>query len=345
MALDDYIRAMPKAELHLHLEGSIRPEILLQLAAKYNHSLLGGNTEADIRKWYIFRNFNHFVEIYFAIVQVLLAPDDFELITYDLGQTLAAQNVRYAEITWSPSLHVEKLDFASVLAGVNAGRARAKQAFDIEMRWIPDIVRNMGPGPAEEAARWISSPAAQQGGVVALGLGGIEVDYPPEMFEHAFKIGLDNGLPSNPHAGETVGPPSVWGALRTLRATRIGHGVRSIEDPVLMQYLIEHQIPLEVNLTSNLCLGVYGSYAEHTLPQLVEAGVCVTLNSDDPPMFNTTLNDEYLHAVHDCGLTLEQLETIALNAVRKSYLPDDQKEAMLADFEADYRRLRKQFGV
>ncbi len=168
--------------------------------------------------------------------------------------------------------------------------------------------------------------------------------FPPEIFERAFQRALAEGLHSNPHAGETVGPESVWGAINALKAERLGHGVRSIEDPALIAYLVAHQIPLEVNPTSNLCLRVYPSYQAHPLRQLVEAGVMVTINSDDPALFNTTLNDEYLHAVQDCGLSLTQLEQVALNAVRASYLPVNEKAALLDTFCSEYARLREKYG-
>lgn len=346
MGLDEYIWAMPKVELHLHLEGSIRPEILLELADRHGVELPVKTLE-DVQRWYIFRDFDHFVQIYINIVKVLLTPDDFSLITYDLGRTLAAQNVRYAEVTWTPSLHVNKLgmSFEYLLDGINNGLDHARKDFGIDMRWIPDIARNLDAKIAVKLAKWISSPYAQANGVVALGLGGQEVGYPPELFEEAFTIARQNGLPGNPHAGEMMGPPSIWGSLRNLHAVRIGHGVRAIEDPALVEYLVEHQIPLEVNPTSNLCLGVYPDYAAHPIKTLFDAGALVTLNSDDPPMFNTTINDEYYHAYYDCGFSLDELETMALNAVKVTYLPDHQKAKMLAQFEAEYRHLRRIHGL
>ena len=346
MAINNYLCEMPKVEIHLHLEGSIRPEILLQLADRHGIQL-PVMTEEEIREWYIFEDFPKFIDIYQTIVKVLKTPDDFALISYDLGKTLAAQNVRYTEVTWTPGLHAYKdgLNFISVLEGVNDGRDRARDEFGIDMRWITDIARNLEVDNAVEIAEWVSSPAGRDGGIVALGLGGFEVNYPPELFEAAFKLARDNGLPANPHAGETMGPSSIWGSLNSLQAKRIGHGVRAIEDPKLVQYLVEHQIPLEVNPTSNICLNIYPSYAAHPLKTLFEAGVIVTINSDDPPMFNTTINEEYLHAVHDCGLTLAQLETAAFNAVQVSYLPDDQKSTMRQEFETTYQNLRQKRGL
>lgn len=341
MALADYIRAMPKAELHVHLEGTVQPETLLALAAKNGVSLPANDVDG-LRRWYTFRDFDHFVQIYVNICDCLQTPDDFARITYEYGRSMAQQHIRYAEVTWTPAQHVNSaLSFDDLLAGINAGRAQAHREWGVDMRWIPDIARCF-PDTATTVVDWLTAPAAQRDGVVALGLGGPEVNFPPELFADAYREARSRGLHSNPHAGETVGPESVWGALRALKAERLGHGVRAIEDPALVDYLVEHQIPLEVNPTSNLCLGVYPSYGAHPLRRLVEAGVFVTINSDDPALFNTTLNDEYVHAVRDCGLSIDQVEKAGLNAVRASYLPDDKKAAMLETFRADYARLRRE---
>ncbi|MBN1562974.1 MAG: adenosine deaminase [Anaerolineae bacterium] len=342
-----YVRALPKAELHVHLEGTVQPATLLDLAAQHGVELPVSTIE-EVTDWYTFRDFNHFIAIFRAISQCLRTPADFTRITYEYGRSMAKNNIRYAEVTWTPYSHVgdptKNLTFADLLNAINAGRDQAKQEWGVDMRWIPDIMRGQ-PETAPTLVKWLTSSAAQAGGVVALGLGGPEIGFPPELFAEAFSVAKAKGLPGNPHAGETVGPASVWGSLRALNAVRIGHGVRAVEDPALVDYLVEHQIPLEVNPTSNLCLNVYSSYAEHSLRQLIEAGAMVTINSDDPALFNTTLNDEYIHAVLDCGLTLDQLEQTGLNAVRASYLPPDDKATLLASFEANYARLRAKFEL
>jgi aminodeoxyfutalosine deaminase len=346
VTLTDYIRAMPKVELHIHLEGSVQPETLFDLAQRH-HIALPVSSVAELAAWYTFRDFNHFLDIFTIICQCLRAPEDFTRITYEYGQSMARQNIRYAEVTWTPYTHVcqfSDIPWSDLLAAIDAGREQAQQDFGVDMRWIPDIARCF-TDTADPVVDWLLSDEAGAAGVVALGLGGPEVGYPPELFESAFEKARAGGLHSNPHAGETVGPESVWGAIRALKAERIGHGVRSIEDPALMAHLAEHQLPLEVNPTSNLCLRVYPSYQDHPLRRLIEAGVCVTINSDDPALFNTTLNDEYSHAVQDCGLSVSQLEQTALNAVRASYLPADEKQAMLATFEQEYVRLRHLYGI
>jgi adenosine deaminase len=346
MTLADYVRAMPKVELHVHLEGTVQPHTLLELAQRNGISLPVSDV-AELEAWYTFSDFDHFLDVFTAICKCLQTAEDFRRIAYEYGQSMARQNVRYAEVTWTPYTHVYQyshIPWDDLLAAVNAGREQARREFGVEMRWIPDIVRCF-PDTANTVVNWLTSPEAQRGGVVALGLGGPEVGFPPEMFEAAFEKAVAAGLRSNPHAGETVGPESVWGAIRALRAERLGHGVRSIEDPALMDYLVERQIPLEVNPTSNLCLGVYPSYSQHPLRRLVEAGALVTVNSDDPALFNTTLNDEYIHAVQDCGLSVAQLERVALNAVRASYLPVGGKAAMSESFDQEYTRLRSRYRL
>lgn len=351
MSLADYIRAIPKAELHIHLEGSVQPATLLDLAQQHGVELPATTVE-ELREWYTFRNFDHFIEIYMVICDCLRTADDFTRITYEYGRSMAENNIRYAEVTFTPHTHlgsahntgVNALTWDSLLAAINAGYQQAKQEWGVEMRWIPDIARCF-PDTAAPVVEWLTAPNSQPGGVVAIGLGGPEVGFPPELFEDTFQQAIGAGLHSNPHAGETVGPESVWGAIRALKAERLGHGVRAIEDPALLDYILEHQIPLEVNPTSNICLGVYPSYETHTLRQWVEAGAVVTINTDDPSLFNTTLNAEYLRAITDCGLSVGQVETAALNAIKSSYLPAHEKTAMLNSFQDDYARLRSQFGI
>lgn len=344
MSLTSYLQAMPKVELHIHLEGATQPETLLMLAER-NGVKLPADTVEDLRRLYVFRDFHDFLKIYLMIIQCLRTADDFSDLAYRHGAEMARQNIRYAEITWTPQTAVNPdLPFEEVLEAVNDGRMRAKSEWGVEMRWIPDIVRNV-PEYAPQVAAWCSTQAAMDGGIVALGLGGLEAGYPPELFAEYFEAAANHGLPANPHAGEIAGPESVWGALNVLKAVRIGHGVRAIEDAALVAYLAENQTPLEVNPTSNLCLQVYPSYEAHPLKALLDAGCLVTINSDDPPLFNTTLTDEYRHAVSDCGLTIAQLEKTVLDALRVSYLDESTKTGLISTFEADFTRLRGEHDV
>jgi len=334
-----YVRAMPKVELHVHMEGAVRPETLLTLAER-NRIALPCATVEGVRALHRYRNFKDFARVLLLTVQCLRRPEDFALVIHRFGAEMADHNIRYAEITWTPQFYLRGAgSLASVFDAINRGRRQARADWGVEMRWIPDLVRSV-PAPAAAVQRWAVAPAARRGGVVALGLGGPEEGHPAEAFAGIFERARRAGVPANPHAGESEGAESVWGALRALRAARIGHGVRAVEDADLVRHLAERRVPLEVCPTSNLRLGVCPSYGKHPLKRLVEAGCLVTLNSDDPALFDTTLSDEYRHAVEDCGLTVRQLEHIALDAIRASYMPAPRKAAMLKEFEAEYARLR-----
>ena len=352
--LHAFARAMPKVELHLHLEGSITPETALALARRHG-ATLPADDPAGLQDWFRFRDFRHFVEVYLALSDLLRAPDDFRFIVVELARELARQNVRYAEVTFTAYTHLwqgKGLTPDDLIAGLDAGRAEASERFGVELAWIIDIPRNLSFDP--QTGRYTgaaSDPTVEMAlawkdrGVVALGLGGYEIGAPPEPFAPAFDRARAGGLHSVPHAGEHVGPEGVWGAIRALRAERIGHGVRAIEDPELVGYLVEHQIPLELNPTSNIRLGVYPDYASHPLPRFWDAGAYVTVNSDDPPLFNTTLNQEYHALVDAFGFGVEDLERVSLNALRASFLPEARKAGLEAEFRAAFRHLRSDLGL
>ncbi|NOX60543.1 MAG: adenosine deaminase [Chloroflexi bacterium] len=350
--LREFARAMPKVELHVHLEGAIQPATVLKLSRRHNLPL-PANDESGLREWYRFRDFIHFIQVYLTIQNLLRSTEDFELITYDFGREMARQNIRYAEVTFTPYTHLwqdKGVSADDIIAGLEAGRRAAARDFGVEIAWVLDIPRNLSfDGERYTAAA--TDPTVEMAlawrdrGVVALGLGGNEAGAPPEPFAHAFETARAGGLHSVPHAGELMGPESVWGALRALGAERIGHGVRSIEDPTLIERLVEQQIPLEVNPTSNICLGIYPDFASHPLRQLWDAGVYVTVNSDDPPLFNTTLNQEYIALIDHFGFDADELERIALNALHASFLPAKRKAALERDFRSEFVHLRRQLQV
>jgi aminodeoxyfutalosine deaminase len=341
MSLHAFVREMPKVELHVHLEGSIRPATLLILAERNGVTLPADDLEG-LREFYRFADFSHFLQVYFTISSCLQTPDDFSLIAYEFGTDMARQNIRYAEVTFTPHTSVANtgLPFDELLAGLNDGRSRAQRELGVEFCWILDIVRD-NPDSRHQVAEWAIH--AQDRGVVGFGLGGTENGYPPEWFADAYTVAREAGLHSVPHAGEIAGPESVWGALRALEAERIGHGVRSVEDPALVEYLRQRQIPLEVCPTSNLCLGVYPSYEEHPVRWLWEQGVYVTVNSDDPPMFDTDLVSEYQALVDHAGFTAGELERLSLNALRASFLPGERKADLERAFLWEFALLRDRY--
>lgn len=340
MNLGDFVRKMPKVELHVHLEGSIQPAVLLTLAERNGVALPVDNVEG-LKDLYRFTDFEHFLRVYFAISSCLQTVDDFRLIAYEFGAEMARQNIRYTEVTFTPYTNVANtgLPFEDILAALNEGRHRAEQEFNVQFRWVLDIVRD-DPGSRHQVARWATS--AVDDGVVGFGLGGTEIGHPPEWFSDAYAVAREAGLHSVPHAGEMAGPESVWGAIRALKAERIGHGDRSIEDPVLVDYLRQHQIPLEICPTSNLCLGIYASLEEHPIRRLWDQGVYVTVNSDDPPMFNTDLVSEYQALVDHLGFEAADLEQLSLNALEASFLPDTNKAELKQTFRSEFAELRAQ---
>ena len=343
MPIADYLRAVPKVELHVHLEGAIQPATLLRLAER-NGIALPVATEPELRDWFRFRDFPHFAEIYMTLTRCLRKADDYELIVHEFGAEMARQNVRYAEVTFSPSTHrALGVPDQTMLDGLTKGRMRAREAFGVEIAWVFDIVR----WTSDEADTFRKADyttdfaiAAQDHGVVALGLGGIEAGHPPEPFEPYFDRARAAGLRSAPHAGEFGGPESVRGAVERLGAERIGHGVRAVDDPDLVALLAERRIPIEVSPTSNVCLGVYPDLGAHPFRRLREAGVIATVNSDDPPLFNTTMNDEVALLPTAFGYEAGEIDEILLDAVWVSFLPDERKAQLESEFRAEMAELK-----
>jgi aminodeoxyfutalosine deaminase len=338
MDLHEFARRMPKVELHVHLEGAIRPATLLQLARR-NGVTLPACTVDELQKFYRFRDFAHFVTVFEAITECLRTPDDYRLIAYEFGADCARQNVCYAEVTFTitSNQRATGLPWQAILEGLNAGRAQARADFGVDWGWVFDICRDYSE--TQDQVVEIALAARAQG-VVALGLGGTESKFGPELFVRAFTRARHAGLHRVPHAGETAGPKSIWGALRLLHADRIGHGVRCAEEPALLEHLRQHQVPLEICPTSNICLGVYPDYAAHPLRQLWDTELLVTVNSDDPPMFGTDLNHEYEVLVDHFSFNADELERVSLNGLRASFLPQSDKGRLEADFRDQFARLR-----
>lgn len=322
-----YCKALPKIELHVHLEGSLRPEVLLRLAER-NHIRLPFSCPEDWRSLCNYRTFGDFAKVLLMGVYCLRRPEDFFDVAADMGAHMADQNILYSEVTWTPQFYLDRgCSLDSILAALNEARAQAKVRFGVEMRWIPDLVRSY-PRPAWAITKWASHADTRRGGVVALGLGGPEAGHPASGFAAHFEHARSRGLPANPHAGEGMGPESIREALQHLHPSRLGHGVRAIEDSALVAFLASKAVPLEVCVTSNIRLGVFPSYAKHPVKRLIDAGCRVSLNSDDPVLFQTTLANEYVHAVTRCGLSIGDLQRTITDALLASYLPDDEKISM-----------------
>jgi aminodeoxyfutalosine deaminase len=335
--LKDYIAGLPKAELHVHHVGSASPRIVSELAERHP-----GTVPSDpdrLREFFAFRDFAHFIEVYLAVVDLVRTPEDVRYLTYEIGRELAeGQAVRYAELTCTPYTSVlpddpdRGMPIEAYTEAIEDARLAARRDFGLELRWIYDIPGESGI-PAADATLGFALDHRPEG-LVAFGLGGPEIGVPRDWFIPHFKAARAAGLHSVPHAGETTGPETIWTALRELGAERIGHGTSAATDPELLAYLAEHRIPLEVCPSSNVATRAVGSLAEHPLPRFVEAGVVVTINSDDPPMFGTTLNREYEIAADLLGLDEAGVADLARAAVDASFAPDDVKARLREEIAA-----------
>lgn len=344
MSLQTYLRAMPKVELHVHMEGAIQPETLLTLARRNGKPLPFDTVEA-LREWVRFEDFPHFVEVYVAITNCLTTVADIELIAREFLAGQAAQNVVHSEVTYTPYTvwQLTGIPFTEQIAAINRARAWAEDVHGVSMALVTDIAREVTVEKGHVTADWAIEYFGR--GVDAFGLGGYEVGHPPEKHTAPYARARAAGLPSVPHAGETEGPASIWGALRELKAERIGHGVRCLEDPALVDELRARQIPLEVCPSSNVCLGVVESLEAHPLPRLIDEGLYVTINSDDPPLFDTSLNDEYVRCAEAFGFDAATMEQLSLNALRASLLPAPRRSELERKFLRDFAQLRAEHRV
>jgi adenosine deaminase len=323
------LTALPKMELHIHLEGSIRIETVRELARRQG---LATPSALHDDGWWRFDGFLHFLDQYGAVCNLLNDLEDFRRIGYEFSEDLAGQGVRYAEAVFSPAQHAGRLgDWHGPIEAVLDGFAAGERDFGTVCRLEPDVIRDFGmelaEGSLEVAIRHVGR------GVVALNCAGSE-RFPIEPYEDLFRRAEAAGLRSTPHAGEWSGPASVHETLRYLRPDRIGHGVRSIEDPELVRILADRRIPLEVCPSSNVATGVYPSLDQHPFPRLRAAGVIATLNSDDPALFGSWVSDEYRVARDVFGADDAELAAIARDGVESSFADDDLKTSVLRDIDA-----------
>lgn len=323
------LAALAKVQLHCHLEGTVRAETFRALAAKYRVDL---GERADPARTYAFRTFGEFLLLFAKVTETLRAPEDFARVARDYASDAAAQGVAYAEIFVSPSVWTffhRELDVRATVAAIRGALDEAAGPLGIEVALIADLTRNFGAERAEQSAR--EAVALRDLGVVGIGLGGDEARFPPELFERAYAIAREGGLHGVVHAGEGAGPASVRAAVEILRAERIGHGVRAIEDPAVVELLAERRIPLEICPTSNRLTGAAPADAEHPLGALDAAGCIVTIDADDPALFGTTLLDEYRYVAEAFGE--DALLRFARNAIDASFAPPETKARLHERFE------------
>ncbi|MER7333219.1 MULTISPECIES: adenosine deaminase [unclassified Micromonospora] len=331
--LQTFIAGLPKVELHVHHVGSASPRIVAELAARHEGRSPVPADPAALADYFAFRDFAHFIEVYLSVVDLIRDQEDVWILTHEVARELARQQVRYAELTVTPYSHVRRgIPAPAFCEAIEDARKRAEADFGIQLRWCFDIPGEAGLPAAEETLR--ISLEERPDGLISFGLGGPEIGVPRPQFKPYFDQARAAGLRSVPHAGETTGPQTVWDALRDLGAERIGHGISAAQDPQLLAHLAEHRIGLEVCPTSNVRTRAVATIDEHPLRQLVDAGLLVTINSDDPPMFGTTLNDEYAVAARLLDAGPEGLAALARNAVTASFLDPAGKQRIGAEIDA-----------
>lgn len=327
------IRALPKAELHLHLEGSVSPETLVELRLRRGKS----SALAEAQSLYQYSDFIGFLMAFKTLTEDLQTPEDYELITYRLMEQLKSENVLHAEVYVSVGVCLwREQNFDAIFEGLERGRQQGEHDFGVSLLWIFDAVRQFGVEPAQQVFELAAKYRDRN--VVGIGIGGDEKKAPPEMFREQYAYAAGQGLRLTAHAGEYAGPESIWGALN-LGAERIGHGLNAYQDLELMEELATRQVPVEVCMTSNLRTGCCAKISDHPVRRYFDHGLMITLNSDDPAMFGATLNQEYELAQTEFAFTDEHLRELARNSFEASFLPAEKKVAFLNMVDAASARI------
>jgi len=330
MSLPSWHDRVPKVELHLHLEGAIPHDALWTLVQKYDGTSLVADLAA-LQAKFIYRDFPHFIETWNWKNQFLREYEDFTFIAEAVARDLAAQNIRYAEMYFSPTDFRRLMpDIQRIAAAVRVGLDRVPQ---IEIALVPDIVLDMG---AERGmTTLVTLNEARACGIVGITIGGSEQHHPPEPFAPVYAEARRLGLRTSAHAGEVAGAASVWGAVRALRVDRIGHGTRAVEDEALLDHLAEQRIPIELCPLSNVRTGVIACIEQHPVRNYFERGMLLSINTDDPKMFGNSLADEYRALEARLGFTRDEIRALILQGIESAWLAPERKRQMAAEFRAD----------
>ena len=329
-AMEAFIHGIPKAELHIHIEGALEPELMFEIAAK-NGSSLPFKSVADIRRAYKFEGLQSFLDIYYQGAQVLLDEDDFYRLTWNYLQKAAEQNVRHTEIFFDPQAHTARgIKFETVLQGIHRALTDAERKLDLSSKLIMCFLRHLS---AADAMKTLREALNFKDWITGVGLDSSELGFPPEKFRSVFDRARQEGFKTVAHAGEEGPAEYIWQALNLLKVERIDHGVRCVEDAALVEYLVKKQVPLTVCPLSNIKLGVFDNLSQHNITQMLKLGLCVTVNSDDPAYFGGYL-EENLHALHKAlGIDSQDIYKLARNAFRASFLDPAPKKKYLDELD------------
>lgn len=328
-ALAQRVRAMPKVEIHIHLEGSMNAATIYEMALRNNI----GMPAASLQEWisfYRFRDFDHFIQIYIVAARSLKKPEDYVFMLERFCEQQARQNIVYSEAFLSTSLHLDKMPDEELIQALAEGVRRGRERHGVQVRIIPDIARNF-PDTQKRVLEF-ALKGFERGIFIGLGLGGSEIGYPPGLFVETFAQARKSGLRVVAHAGETGGPEVVRESVALLKAERIGHGIRTLEDAALTRELAVARIPFEVSPTSNYRLKVAAANEPHPIRRMMDAGLMCTVNSDDPPMFGTDLNNEYLTLAAQ-GFSWDELWRLNLNGLEATFLPREEKKRLHSQWD------------
>jgi len=325
-----WLEALPKVELHVHLEGSIPIETLWELVQKYGGDPALPNQEA-LQQKFVYRDFPHFIETWVWKNRFIREYEDLTFIAEAVARDWKAQNIQYVETFCSPGdFHRQGLETQKILEAVRTGLDRVQS---IRINIVADLIRDFGPERGAPTLEEINE--ARDLGVIGVGIGGSEQAFPPEPFANIYERARDLGFYTSAHAGEAAGPESIWGAIRTLKVDRIGHGTRAIEDRELVEYLAKEQIPVELNPISNVRTGVIDSIEAHPVKAYWDAGIPISINTDDPKMFGNSLVDEYEALQRHHNFTADEIRDVILMGIETSWLDYEEREYIKRSFESE----------
>ena len=328
--LKQFLRKLPKVELHLHLEGAIPLQTLLTLIQKYERP--DYISLSELRKRFVYTNFDHFIKTWYWKNNFIKEYEDYEFIAENVARNLAQQNIRYAEIYFSPSDYQLKGTHTQEIAQA-VRRGLNKHIDNIEINLIADLVRD----ETNKIPQLEQLIEVKDQGIIGIGLGGKENEFPPKLFKNVFQKAKENGFFTTCHAGEAAGADYIWQAIQDLKVDRIGHGLASKDDPELVKYLIDHKIPVEMCPISNVKTASISSMSNHPIVDFYRRGMVVSVNTDDPKMFNTSLEEEFLTLMKTFNLDLDDIYNICQNGIQSLWCSEIKKNELLAELNQYYK--------